>query len=113
MHRVGFYFIKLGIKIMSKKNRDEPKEIIFSRHHILPTSQGWANKDENIVVIRDVQHRSIHNLFNNKMIAEQLLTAIDISAKALRPDVVNRLIETLNSRDINNPNERYRHECIE
>ena len=40
MHRVGFYFIKLGTKIMSKKNRDEPKEIIFSRHHILPTSQG-------------------------------------------------------------------------
>lgn len=99
---------------MSKKRKDDwPREIIFSKHHILPTSQGGANNDANIEVIRDVQHRAIHTLFENKLIAEQLLRTIDISSRALRPDVVNRLIETLNSRDINNPNERYRQECIE
>jgi hypothetical protein len=33
------------------------------------------------------------------LIAEQLLTTIDLSRKALRPEVVNRLIETLTIHD--------------
>ena len=85
----------------------ERKEILMSKHHLLPTSQGWANIAKNIEVIRDVNHRAIHTLFENKMIAEQLLTTIDISSKALRPDVKQWLIDVLTSKDIHDPYERY------
>ena len=96
------------------RRRDwEPKEIIFSTHHILPTSKGGANNNANTEVIRDVQHRAIHTLFENRMIAEQLLRTIDISEKALRPDIVKWPIETLNSKDINDPTVWYRADCIE
>lgn len=83
------------------------REIEMSKHHLLPQSQWGANIARNIELIRDTQHRAIHTLFENKMIAEQLLTTVDISAKALREDVRERLIETLTSKDINDPYERY------
>ena len=41
------------------------------------------------------------------MIAEQLLTTVNISAKALRSDVKQRLIDTLTSKDIYDPYEWY------
>jgi hypothetical protein len=46
------------------------------------------------------------------MIAEQLLTTIDISAKALREDVKEWLIDTLTTRDIHDPRERYDEKVI-
>lgn len=98
---------------MWRKRNWEEREIVYSRHHILPTSQNWANNDANVEVIRDVQHRAIHTLFENKMIAEQLIRTIGLSEKALRPDVVRWLIDTLNSRDINDPTAWYRADCIE
>lgn len=96
------------------RRRDwEPREIIFSTHHILPTSRWGANNSQNTEEIRDVQHRAIHTLFENKMIAEQLLRTINLSEKALRPDVVNWLVDTLTSKDINDPTIWYRGDCIE
>ena len=89
---------------MSKKER---KEIPMSKHHLLPQSQWWANIARNIEIIRDVNHRAIHTLFENKMIAEQLITTVNISSKALREDVKQRLLETLTSRDIYDPYEWY------
>lgn len=88
------------------KNK-EKKEIPMSKHHLLPQSQWGANIERNIELIRDVNHRAIHTLFQNKMIAEQLLTTVDISSKALRSDVKEWLIEVLTSKDINDPYERY------
>lgn len=88
------------------KNR-EKKEIPMSKHHLLPQSQWWANIARNIELIRDVNHRAIHTLFANKMIAEQLLTTVDISSKALREDVKQWLIDTLTSKDIYDPYEWY------
>ena len=89
---------------MSKKER---KEIPMSKHHLLPQSQWWANIARNIELIRDVSHRAIHTLFENKMIAEQLITTVNISSKALREDVKQWLIDTLTSRDIYDPYEWY------
>ena len=83
------------------------REIEMSKHHLLPQSQWWANIARNIELIRDTQHRAIHTLFENKMIAEQLLTTVDISAKALREDVREWLIDTLTSKDIYDPYEWY------
>lgn len=91
---------------MSKKGRD------YSRHHLLPTSRWWANVSKNIEIIPDINHRAIHQLFANQMIAQQLITTINISSKALRPEIKEWLIEVLNSKDIDNPYEWYKQECI-
>ena len=90
----------------------EKKEIAMSKHHLLPTSQWWANVPKNIEIIRDVNHRAIHTLFTNQMIAEQLITTVNISSKALREDVKQWLLETLSSRDIYDPYEWYKSEVI-
>jgi hypothetical protein len=46
------------------------------------------------------------------MIAQQLITTLDISSKALRPDVKEWLLEVLNSKDILDPYEWYKEEVI-
>lgn len=91
---------------MSKRDKT------YSRHHLLPTSRSWANVSKNIELIPDINHRAIHQLFANQMIAEQLITTLNISSKALRPDVKEWLLEVLNSKDIIDPYEWYKEECI-
>lgn len=86
----------------------DKKETAISRHHILPQSRGGVNEPKNIILIRDTQHRAIHTLFENQMIAEQLITTVNISSKALREDAKQWLLETLTSRDIHDPYERYK-----
>jgi hypothetical protein len=46
------------------------------------------------------------------MIAEQLITTVGLSEKALREDVRRWLLDTLTSRDIEDPYERYREDVI-
>ena len=96
---------------MSKKS-GEKKEITYSKHHILPRSQHGSSNSTNIELIRDTQHRAIHTLFENKMIAEQLIKTIEISEKALREDVKERLLEVLTSKNIYDPYERYKEKVI-
>lgn len=98
-----------------KPNENEnlsKKERKLSTHHILCKSKGWANVEQNLETIRHNYHQAIHTLFANQMIAEQLITTINISEKALREDVKQRLYETLASRDIWDPYERYIPEVI-
>jgi hypothetical protein len=83
------------------------KHIKYSRHHLLPRHPYGNDSDNNIEIIKDNYHRAIHTLFANQLIAEQLITTVNISSKALREDVKQWLLETLNSRDISNPEERY------
>ena len=83
------------------------RDKLYTHHHLLPQSRWWTNIARNIELINDNTHRAIHTLFENKMIAEQLLTTVDISAKALREDVKQGLYETLMSKNIDNPYERY------
>ena len=84
----------------------------YSLHHILPKSRGGSGDDNNLEYLKNSKHRALHTLFDNKMIAEQLLTTIDISAKALREDVKEWLIDTLTTRDIHDPRERYDEKVI-
>jgi len=84
----------------------------YSMHHILPKSRDWSSNDRNVELLKNTTHRAIHTLFSNQMIAEQLLTTIDISAKALREDVKEWLIDTLTTRDIHDPRERYDEKVI-
>lgn len=85
----------------------------FSTHHILPRSKWWASVSENLEYIKNSKHRAIHTLFENKMIADQLITTIWLSARALREDVRDWLLETLSSRDMDDPYEWYKDICIQ
>jgi hypothetical protein len=51
-------------------------------------------------------------LFSNQMIAEQLITTIWLSEKALREDIRRWLLDTLTSKDIEDPYVRYKNDCI-
>ncbi len=46
------------------------------------------------------------------MIGDQLLELIKLSEKALKPEVVKELKEMINKRDIHDPTQRYKEECI-
>jgi len=84
----------------------------YSVHHILPKSRDWSSNDRNVELLKNTTHRAIHTLFSNQTIAEQLITTVWLSEKALREDVRRWLLDTLTSRDIQDPYEWYRWECI-
>lgn len=88
------------------------KEEKYSCHHILPKSRRGSNDPCNLEMIKDNRHRAIHTLFQNQLIAEQLITTVNISAKALRDDVRKWLIDTLTTKNIYDPFEWYNEECI-
>jgi hypothetical protein len=57
--------------------------------------------------MKNSTHRALHTLFQNQMIAEQLITTVELSEKALKEEVVQRLLETLNQKNIHDPSDRY------
>ena len=75
------------------------KEILMSTHHIVPRSMWGSNDKLNRIEIRDTTHKALHTLFQNKLIAEQLITTVDFSKKALRPEVREWLLEVLTEHD--------------
>ena len=84
----------------------------YSIHHILPKSRDGTSNDRNVELLKNSTHRAIHTLFANQMIAEQLITTVWLSEKALREDVRRRLLDVLTSKDIEDPYEWYRNDCI-
>lgn len=90
----------------------------FSIHHILcqnpetTTTYKWSNNPQNLVRIKNSTHDAIHTLFVNKMIANQMLTCVEMSEQALLPEVTTWLVETLTSLDPLDPTLRYKPECI-
>ena len=79
----------------------------YSVHHILPKSRWWTSLDRNVELLKNNTHRAIHTLFANQMIWEQLITTVWLSERALREDVRRWLLDTLSSRDIEDPYEWY------
>lgn len=84
----------------------------YSRHHILPKSRFWSSEPINIEILKNTAHRALHTLFQNQMIAEQLITTVELSEKALKEDVRERLLETLTSKNIHDPYTWYKDEAI-
>lgn len=84
----------------------------YSKHHILPRSRFWSSEPCNIEILKNTTHRALHTLFQNQMIAEQLITTVDLNSKALREDVRQWLLEVLNSKNIHDPYVRYKDDCI-
>jgi len=84
----------------------------YSTHHILPKSQHGSSESVNLELLKNTTHRALHTLFQNQMIAEQLITTVELSEKALREDVREWLLETLTSKNIYDPYLRYKNDCI-
>lgn len=84
----------------------------YSKHHILPKSRFWSSEPVNMEILKNTTHRALHTLFQNQMIAEQLITTVELSEKALREDIREWLLETLSSRNIYDPYIRYKDDCI-
>ena len=98
-------FISTSSKLMRKEEQ-------YSRHHILPKSMFGSSEPCNIEILKNSTHRALHTLFQNRMIAEQLITTVELSDKALREDVREWLIDTLTSKNIHDPYVWYKDECI-
>ena len=75
------------------------RDYSLSKHHIIPRSRDGATNDENLLELRNTTHRAIHTLFANQLLAEQLITTVNLSEKALRPEVREWLLETLTAHD--------------
>lgn len=75
------------------------RDYSLSKHHIVPRSRDGATNDENLLELRNTTHRAIHTLFANQLLAEQLITTVNLSEKALRPEVREWLLETLTAHD--------------
>ena len=90
----------------------------LTTHHILcqhpdtDTTIMWSSHKTNLVELPWTFHSSRHTVFINKMIADQLLTCVDLSSKALLPEVKNWLVETLTSLDPKDPELWYKPECF-
>ncbi len=84
----------------------------YSKHHILPRSRYWSSEPCNLEILKNTTHRALHTLFQNQMIAEQLITTVELSEKALREDVRQRLLDVLTSKNIHDPYTWYKDDCI-
>lgn len=84
----------------------------YSKHHILPKSRWGSSENCNIEMLKNTTHRALHTLFQNQMIAEQLITTVGLSEKALREDVRERLLDVLTSKNIHDPYTWYKDDCI-
>ena len=84
------------------------KENSYSTHHIIPRSRLGANDENNLEELRVTTHRAIHTLFANQLLAEQLITTVNLSEKALRPEIRAWLLETLTAHDPEDLDFRYK-----
>lgn len=90
----------------------EKKETKYNLHHICPSSRGGITNDINCEMIKQTTHTAIHTLFSNEIFPEQIIRLANLSAKALKPEIVSQLMEVLQSRDINDPEARYKPDCL-
>ena len=92
--------------------KKEKKEIKLTTHHLLPSSRNGSSHSHNLVELRETYHQALHTLFSNQLLAEQLITTVNISSKALRPEVKERLLETLTAHDADDLEFWYKPECF-
>jgi len=90
----------------------EKKETKYNMHHICPSSRWGITNDINCEMIKQSTHQAIHTLFSNEIFPEQIVRLANLSAKALRPEVVSQLMEVLERRDMEDPEAWYKPECL-
>ena len=84
------------------------KDFKTSVHHLVCKSRWGKNDEDNLVTLRHNYHQAIHTLFANQLLAEQLITTVNLSEKALRPEIRAWLIETLTAHDPEDLDFRYK-----
>ena len=84
------------------------KRDIWTNHHIVPRSKWGTNDDDNLIRLKSNPHQALHMLHVNNLIAEQLIHTIELSQKAMRPEVVNWLMDTLTQHDPEDLDFRYK-----
>ena len=92
------------------KNRE--REVKYNLHHICPSSRGGMTNDINCEMIKQTTHSAIHTLFSNEIFPEMIMRLTNLNWKALKPEVVKEIAEVLQERDIHNPEEWYKEDCL-
>ena len=72
---------------------------IRTTHHIVPRHEWGTNNEENLIRLQEKPHQALHILHQTRLIAEQLIHTVELSQKAMRPEVVEWLVDTLTAHD--------------
>jgi ATP sulfurylase len=72
---------------------------IRTTHHIVPRHEWGTNDEENLIRLQEKPHQALHILHQTRLIAEQLIHTVELSQKAMRPEVVEWLVDTLTAHD--------------
>ncbi len=80
-----------------------------SVHHIMAKAVWGTNHEHNKIDLKQLPHRSLHNLFWIKPPHEQISTIIDITWKAFNKVFVDDLQDFLLSKDVE---EIYNQKCV-
>lgn len=95
-HNYGINYVVLSYDscwIMWKRGN------IRTTHHIVPRHEWGTNDDDNLIRLKEWPHQALHILHETRLVAEQLLHTLDLNAKAMRPEVVKWLVDTLTQKD--------------
>lgn len=92
------------------KGKNGGKE--YSMHHWCPRSRHGQTNDINCEMIKDGTHQSIHQVFSNDIFPEQIVRLTNMTSKALKAEVVKEIMDLFEYKDIHNPEEWYKDECI-
>lgn len=94
---------------MSKK-RNGGKE--YSMHHWCPRSRHGQTNDINCEMIKENTHQAIHQVFSNDIFPEQIVRLTNMTSKALKAEVVQEIMNLFEYKNIHDPEEWYKEECI-
>ena len=74
---------------MSKNNQR------YSMHHLIPTSRGGENVDDNKQLLKDTKHVNLHRYFNNATPVEELYNVLATNYKVWDDSFANDIIKVL------------------
>jgi hypothetical protein len=72
-------------------------KVKYSVHHLIPTSRGWANIDENKQLLKDTKHVNLHRYFSNSTPAEELFDILATNKKVWSDKFADDILKVLDS----------------
>lgn len=81
---------------------------LWTTHHIVPRYEWGTNDEDNLLRMKLWPHQALHILHVTRLIGEQLIHTVELSEKAMRPEVVKQLLEVFNEHDPRDLNYRYK-----
>ena len=68
----------------------------YTRHHKIAKSRWGSNHYDNIIMLKDLQHRAFHTIFANQLPHEQIETILDINWCALTNEFKFQVQDVIN-----------------